>query len=289
MIKASIDIGSNSVLLLVKDGDKILENKANVTALGKNIDKTGLFAQESMDETYKVLESYKNLILEHKIEPQNVVVTATEASRVVKNAKEFFAKILNELGLEIIIISGEQEAYYSTMGVLSSGYSNEIVSIMDIGGASTELVKVQLNPFKILNFVSMPIGAVRINDSRDKEEYIESILKDYDLNDYRGELMISTAGTMTSLAAMMLNLSEYNDSKVHDSKFSLESLNELKNKIASLTESDLDHQYPFLEKRRFTIMSGLLLAESILQKMSFDNFFVSSRGLRYGTIDMEKE
>lgn len=286
-IKASIDIGSNSVLLLVKDGSSILENKATVTALGKGIDLTKRFNSESMDNTFLALSEYKKLINKYNVDNNNIVVTATEASRVVENAKDFFKKIKNELGLEVKIISGEQEAYFSTKGVLSSGYENEVVTILDIGGASTELIKARVKPFEVLEFVSIPIGAVRVSDNESKLEYIAETISKYNLEKYKGEVLIATAGTMTSLAGISFKFKKYDDEKVHNSILDIKVLENIEDEIYNKTSEQIEEMYPFLGKRSTTIYSGLLLAKEILKEMNFLECIVSSRGLRYGTIEAD--
>ena len=120
-MRCSIDIGSNSTLLLVGEivGDVINEvvDVATVTGLGKNIDKDSKFVEESMNLTFETLKGYKRIIEKNGLNPSEAIVTATEASRVATNAKDFFAKIKNELGFDITIISSEAEAYYTGRGV----------------------------------------------------------------------------------------------------------------------------------------------------------------------------
>jgi len=108
--RATIDIGSNTILLLAAelDSKKIVRevlNCSEVTALGKNLDKTKAFAQESMQESFRALTSYKQKLAEVGIEPQEVIVTATEASRVAQNSQDFFEKIKQEIGFGVTIIS----------------------------------------------------------------------------------------------------------------------------------------------------------------------------------------
>ena len=112
MRRASIDIGSNSVLLLAADldesGNKILSellDLSHITSLGKDLDKTKKFHTDSMNATYNALVEYKKELKKINIFPETVLVTATEASRVATNASEFFLKIKEELGFKITIIN----------------------------------------------------------------------------------------------------------------------------------------------------------------------------------------
>ena len=118
-----------------------------------------------MEDSFKVLSLYQKKCLDHDIDPAKILATATEASRVAKNSSEFYAKVKKELGIDVKIISGEAEAYYSTMGILfDTKITDPEITIMDIGGASTELIKVNTAKKEIIHSFSMPVGAVRMNN-----------------------------------------------------------------------------------------------------------------------------
>ncbi|CAN0020072.1 unnamed protein product, partial [Chrysoparadoxa australica] len=122
--RASIDIGSNTVLLLAAEiseqGEiqKELANESRVTSLGKDLDKTGVFRQESMDDTYSAFVDYKKILNKLGITSENTIVTATEASRVAKNARPFLDKLESDFDVKIHLISGEGEAFYTSYGVV---------------------------------------------------------------------------------------------------------------------------------------------------------------------------
>src|SRR5690606_2456866 len=169
MMRASIDIGSNSVLLLIAevndDGTlKEIANESRVTALGKGLSSTGQFAEETMKETYLVIKEYVHLAEDIGIEAEKIIVTATEASRVAKNAPEFYERVTSKLGISVLIISGEGEAYYTALGVCRMAKCEDTISIVDIGGASTEIMRVRSHPFKVMKSLSLPIGSVRASD-----------------------------------------------------------------------------------------------------------------------------
>jgi exopolyphosphatase/guanosine-5'-triphosphate,3'-diphosphate pyrophosphatase len=126
MRRASIDIGSNSVLLLAVELDskgmitKELLNESFITSLGKDLDATKKFHPDSMKATYEALCEYKKMLNKINYLIENVIVTATEASRVSTNSREFFKRIKDEIGFNIQIISSDGEAYYTALGVVSS-------------------------------------------------------------------------------------------------------------------------------------------------------------------------
>ena len=297
-LKASIDIGSNSILFLLADvkGKKIsiLENESNVTGLGRDLDKNGVFIQEAMDDSYEVFNKYKKLCDKHGFDPANVLVTATEASRVASNAPDFFTRIKKEMGFNVQIISGEGESYYSTKGVLiDENITEPFVTIMDIGGASTELMKVDTNSHEIIHTFSMPMGAVRINnwlESNCEKVKIKEIFSDFEenLKCVSTEKLYCVAGTMTSVGNMYLGHKDFVEQEVHGLEFDTEEVREMLDRYREFSPEDFLGKYPFLGKRSRTIKAGLILATSIFEKLAVKSVYISTYGLRYGTLLSEE-
>ncbi|MCB9060310.1 MAG: hypothetical protein H6622_02175 [Halobacteriovoraceae bacterium] len=290
MKKASIDIGSNTTLLLIAEvqyGSIISEeNFHRVTQLGRSLQKTGVFHLESMDLTHKALQEYCELCRLRGIDAKDITVTATEASRLAKNAKEFFEKIHKDLDLNIQIISGEQEAIYTAIGVCIDWHLHDFV-IMDIGGASTELILGSTGPFKIEHSISMPIGAVKVKEWMDEgihEVEVEKILSSYDLNPYKSDSIIAVAGTMTSLSTIVQNLEDYDEIKVHNSLLTAQTLQKLTEKLMYSHSDKILAEYPFLGKRSLTIAAGSFIANSIAKKLDIEKYIISTRGLRHGSL-----
>ncbi|MDO9181468.1 MAG: hypothetical protein Q7U04_03625 [Bacteriovorax sp.] len=293
MIRASIDIGSNSVLLLAAEmdeaGTKIVSEVLNlsyITSLGKDLDKNKEFHPDSMKATYEALLDYKNQLLKIKINPQAVIVTATEAARVARNSPEFFLKIKNELGFEIQIISSEAEAFYTARGVASGHNDVSTVVIMDIGGASTELIKVELRPFKIIDSISLPVGAVRANDwiqGNIFDQKMEEIFS-HNLNFYKTKSLLCVAGGMTSMAAMYLGLKEFSAEKIEGLTISFNSFKLFSLDLQKTNKENLLLLFPFLGKRVEVIAAAAKVAILFSEKLNIEEIKISSRGLRYGTL-----
>jgi len=166
-VRASIDIGSNSVLLLVAQLDpfKDLEKLSEITALGKGLDRSGVFSQQALDDTFIALKKFIEVAGKHGVLPGQIIATATEASRVAKNAGEFYRRVESELGLCVKIISGVGEAALTTKGILfNTHFDSPEVVVMDIGGASTELIRVNTSTLKIIDSISLKVGTVRATD-----------------------------------------------------------------------------------------------------------------------------
>ncbi len=297
MRRASIDIGSNSVLLLaveLNDKGEIKEellNESFITSLGKDLDVTKKFHPDSMQATYEALSAYKKLLDKIKFPIAEVIATATEASRVSTNSREFFKKIKDELGFNIQIISSDGEAYYTALGVVSSlpkdeSKTNDKIVVMDIGGASTELILINTSPFKIEKSISLPVGSVRATDWKKQNEFDSKIydILAPDMSEYNTEALVCVAGSMTALASMYLGQREYSDTKIEGLTISFKSFQDFARDLQNTTVENLLMLFPFLGKRAPMVAAGSLVAELIGSKLKIDLIKVSTRGLRYGTV-----
>lgn len=291
--RASIDIGSNSCLLLAGDFHEselvnVIANESRVTGLGRMLDKNGHFLPIAMEETYEALSEYKNICEGLGIKPEDIIATATEASRVSSNAKEFYEMIEAKLGIRVTVISGEAEAYYSTKGILIGQSSGENLAIMDIGGASTEFILVDENN-EIKNSFSIPIGSVRATNWLEDgcwEEKTAGILKDWQssLDTIHAKTLQCVAGTMTSLANMHLKHSDFVESEVHGHVLTKSEIKKMSHEYENLSPEEFLAKFPFLGKRSAAIRGGLILASWISELIEVEEFKVSTYGLRYGTL-----
>lgn len=292
-LRASIDIGSNSILLLVVDVDNnfnVVANESTVTGLGKGLDQTGTFSEDSILDSMNALHKYAEICKKLGVDKKNIIATATEASRVAKNSKIFYEKVYIDTGITVTLITGQAEAYYSTAGILfNTKFDREIIHVMDIGGASTELIKVDVTTRNILESFSMPIGAVRITNWLEQNIYESKLAQVY--NDFHEKLkLVSTdklqcvAGTMTSIANMQLKNKEYKELEVHGHCFSSEEVFKMYEVYKNIEPVEILKTFPFLGKRANTIIGGMLVATNIFKWLNVQNVQISTYGLRYGTI-----
>lgn len=291
--KASIDIGSNSALLLAADLEdhkikKILANESRVTGLGRGLDKNGKFMDIAMEETFEALREYVRICADLDISPDEIIATATEASRVSSNSGEFYKRIKNELSLSVKIISGEQEATYSTKGVLLGAEPGVPHSIMDIGGASTEFIAVNKEG-EITDAFSVPVGSVRMTDWLAEgvaQAKLTKIFEDWgpQFKKIKTRHLICVAGTMTSLANMHLKHAEFEEKEVHGHKLSKEDVEKMWKDYKNFSAEDFLNEFPFLGKRSNAIRGGLLLATRLGEFLDVETFEASTYGLRYGAL-----
>lgn len=293
-LRASIDIGSNSVLLLIAEyqNGKLREisKRSEITQLGKELDKNKAFHPESMAATVEALKSYAADCKQQGINPEDVLVTATEASRVAGNAPEFFQKVTETSGLRIQIINPEAEAYFSTKGILyNSKFESEVITIMDIGGASTELIKVNTKTLQILKTISTPVGAVRATQWLKDGVFVQSLQKvflDYrtEIDEFQTRELFCVAGTMTSLGNMQLQRKEFVEDDLHGMVMKSEDVDTLFKKYSDTAPEVFLEEFPFLQKRSQNIRGGLHVAYHFIHRLLAREITISTYGLRYGTI-----
>jgi exopolyphosphatase/guanosine-5'-triphosphate,3'-diphosphate pyrophosphatase len=157
---------------------------------------------------------------------------------------------------------------------------------MDIGGASTELIKIRISPFEIIKSISLPVGSVRATDWKKNGEFeikINQILGT-DLSEYYTKSLVCVAGSMTALASIYLGQKEYVGSKVEGTTISFSTFKAFTNDLRNTSVENLLLLFPFLGKRAPMIAGGSHIAELIGTKLKVEIIKISTRGLRYGTI-----
>ena len=293
MVRASIDIGSNTILLLVakvsSDEMEVLHDEVFVTGLGRGIDKTKKFCSEAMNDSMNALLKCREIIDNFHTKISKKIITATEASRVVSNAKSFFKKIEMELNCPVQIITAKEEAYYTGLGVSICKRVEKVDEncvLMDIGGASTELMMVQLKPYEMIKSTSLPLGSVRGTDwyfDDCFESNLNNILKDFDLGSFSGSALIGVAGTITLMSCMIFNKKEFDEKFINNCLISIDEIEHLFKSIRDLDSDEILKKYPISGKRSKTIKAGIHICLLIARQLNIKNIKVSTYGLRHGT------
>ncbi len=294
---ASIDIGSNTVLLLIADvvNSEIIPivNEYRIPRISTGLANNGVISDESIEKLYDILADYHSIIKNQKCE--KIIVNGTEALRVAKNSEIILSEIKNRFNFELNIISGETEALYSFKGAISSFTDGYNYSMIDIGGASTEIVLG--NRDEIYFRKSFPFGVVtgkekflktnpptkdEINNFRNE---LENIFDELSKIDFENSAVISVAGTPTTLSALKQGLTEYSDSKIEKSILTKTELEYYISEFSNRTYTEIETVYsPMVTGREDVILAGTLILDYLLVMLKKDKLFVSGRGLRYGAI-----
>lgn len=302
MSLASIDIGTNTIRLLIADvvGDNLkdIRREAVITRLGQGVDKTRRFSSEAMERTLEVIADYKRMIDEAGVESFRIV--ATSAARDAQNGQEFVDEVKNRFGFDVLILSGMEEAMWAFLGATSDfpfpkPYSRPVV--IDIGGGSTELAYGQ--GMSLQKIYSLDVGSVRLTEMFVKSDPpspaeiesvksyvqekvaspIEEIVKaDSDL------IGIGVAGTITTLSAIDQKMEVYNPGKIHLSTLTVEEIRDILGQLVSVSLEDRK-KIPGLERKRAdVIIAGTVITLEILERLGLDKLTVSERDLLDGLI-----
>lgn len=302
MIKASIDIGTNTILLLVANVEQgrvvqVLEDYVSVVRLGQGVDKNHVFHPEAMDRARKCFRNYAEVLKQY---PGIVCrAVATSGSRDAQNSQEFFAEITKSTGITIDIISGEEEALLSFRGSVPDNRQDlSSVAVLDIGGGSTEIVGLEKGAKEQLFRFSFDMGCVRLtermiqNDPPSEEEItalrkyvrLELEKKNFLFQKVEGRTLIAVAGTATYLASTVLNLKAFDPEKIHGFVLSEKSLAEVTKNLAKKTCAERLGLGGMDKGRADVIISGAIILHEVLKIAKLSSVQVSVRGLRYGAV-----
>lgn len=301
MIRASIDIGTNSVLLLVADvtseGITTLEEIAEVPRLGKGVDGDKSIHPDSQKRVLNVLKGYKSHLEENYDLKKAPIITATSAVRDASNREEFLSLIKRETGWGVILLSGLLEAettYSGALSVLNSDYTDKYISVLDIGGGSTEIAFGKNNELE--DSFSIDMGSVRFSERfltnnpptrlqmQDARDETRKLLGRVD-HEKKSDMVVGVAGTVTSVAAIDLELTEYDVDKLNDYRLSSEKIEQFLAEFSKMTCKEIEEKYPvFLKNRGDVIVAGLLILSEFLKFTGHNELVVSTGGIRHGIL-----
>lgn len=296
---ATIDIGTNTVLLLVAergaDGElRAIEERATITRLGEGVDRTHRLRIEAVQRTVACIEEYARVIQACGVE--RLAAVGTSAMRDAGGGEEFRARVRGALGVDVRVVSGEEEARLTFRGALSGLAIDEpdSVAVFDIGGGSTEVVIGRAAPpFPLAFAASFDVGSVRLTERH--------IAHDPALGDEleatrraaqqafakvpplpTGTVPVGVAGTMTTIAAVALAIAPYDGARVHGQVLSRTELARIADELAASTADARRARRGMEPKRADVIVAGAFLALALLDHWGADSVRISDRGVRWG-------
>ena len=295
LVFAAIDIGSNSTnLLIIDQSGQTLERIVRSTRLGANVATTGALSAESMQRTLECLSEYESLIKQHKVSRRRTVATA--ACRVANNTNQFFAEVKKISGTEPELISGEIEGALSFIGATSSLDEKMATLVIDIGGASTELMV----GTETLDFaVSIPFGAVNLTEAelhrdppRPEEltnaislvsDAIDDVAHNYPLI---GQIdrVVGVAGTIVTVAAVEVGQKTFDPSALHKLKLSREAVEDVFRTLATERLSDRVFNPGLPRDRADIIVGGCCVLVAVMRRLQISEIVVSQYNLLDGLI-----
>ena len=295
MVKvASIDLGSNSTRLLIADITNgtltKIYKKHQVTRMADKLSESKIISKESTKRVLKVLAGYFKVIKRNNVE--NIQIVGTAALRDANNSQDITQLIEKKFGIEVEIVSGEEEGVLTSVGVLNTLGGLDNFLIVDIGGRSTEFI--YDSDTRIVS-KSINIGVVSLSElffnnlppSEEKVlsavEYIKNNL--FESNIFNGRVLIGVAGTFTSLASIFLEQTQFNEQEIHLTELKNMDVFDIYEELLHLNEPQIITKYKGLDpKRAKTIQAGILLAKEIVSKYNVNSIKVSNSDILEGLI-----
>lgn len=269
---SAIDVGSNSVRLMVMADGKTLYKQLDTTRLAEGLAQSGVLKPEAIERTARAVQIFAAAAeLNGAGTPY---VFATAAVRSSKNGADFVARVKALTGIDVDVLSGEEEAACGILGALRGRDGG----IIDLGGASTEITLQQGG--KTLYSKSVNIGTVRLFDMAGQDRFALQAAIDNSLNGYGslsldGKDIYGIGGTATSLAALYHELEKYDPKVVEGTVLTREWLCAEAEKLLSLTVEERKALRGMEPRRADVIAGGCLLMYSILNRFNADRITVS--------------
>lgn len=299
---AAIDCGTNSIRLLVAEIDPVVGTLTDiartmiVVRLGEGVDETGEFSPAALERTFAACDEYALAIADAGIDTVRFV--ATSASRDVSNRDEFVAGVKARLGIEPDVITGDEEASLSFTGAVRSlgpQVGTRQALVVDIGGGSTEFVRGSIAQ-GVLASKSVNIGCVRMTERRltanpPTSEQVGAAIEDIDaaiqvadaVVDLRAaDVLIGLAGSVTTLAALALELPEYDPAAIHGSELSATDVFAITNALLAMPNEERAELSVMHPGRVDVIGGGALVLDRILASTDVAHVLVSEHDILDG-------
>lgn len=270
---AAIDIGSNSVRLMMWADGKTLYKRINTTRLGEGLVSTGVMSHAAMQRTAAAVRDFAAAAAEDGA--AKVYAFATAAVRRAANREEFLGEVRRVAGIDVDVISGEEEAEIGILGALG----NSDGGMIDVGGASTEIIVRRGG--KSVYAHSADVGAVRLYDAcgRDYDKlngFIAAALAEY------GEVpacgaMCAIGGTATTMAAVALALEKYDPAVIDGTRIGVAQAGEMAQKLLSMPVDEVMKMRGMDPRRADIIGGGSLLMYRIMRMLGLSEITVSER------------
>ncbi len=297
---ATIDIGTNTVLLLVAertaDGALVaVSEHATITRLGQGVDKTRRLAPEALARTLDCLAGYAAIVRDAGVAATDIV--GTSAMRDAAGGEAIVARTEALFGVPARVLTGDEEAEVTFLGALAglpAGAAGEAVTVFDIGGGSTEVVRAV--PGLPASFSrSYDVGSVRLTERfpaadpptpgdlrRVREAARAALIGLPRLEPGAPAIPVGIAGTVTTLAAVHLGLATYDSARVHGAELSLAQIEAVVAQLAGLPLAERRRVPGLAPERADVIVAGGLLVLSVLEGLGAASVRVSDRGVRWG-------
>lgn len=293
---ALIDIGTYSTRMLVvavhpdKSFDEVF-SVGRITSLGRRLKQTGYLQKDAIEETLATLKEY--VLMAREFDVSHIFAVATQACREAKNSDNFIQKV-KELGIDVRVISGEEEAKLSFMATATALNIQDKFLVIDQGGGSTEFSYGKGK--ELIDAISFPFGIVNLTETfiksdPPKEEELESLkqfLKEkiesipQHMRDFKE--LVGLGGTITTVVALEKQLYPYNSKKVHGTTITYDAISMWLDKLSKMTVAQRKSIPMIEDKRAEAIISGIAIFQTAMEVLGKDTIKISEWGVRHGQL-----
>lgn len=297
IMRAIIDIGTNSVRLLLAEKDdkgdwKVLFKDLRSSRLGEGMTDRAFIGEGPKERTLKAIEEFVDRA---RLEgAKEIFAYGTSIVRDAANGGEFTDEVTAATGVPVRILTGKEEAYYSYIG--AAGTPSVVTAVVDIGGGSTEFC-MGYGPDIGLRH-SFRLGCVRCSKQFDTtnlrglaelKKHCFSLFRATDLLDAMTSVKrwIGVGGTVTSLASVLQELEVYDSSKVQDYVIHQEDVHDLMMKLYRMSYDERCHITGLMPSRADIIVAGLAILDALMEYFALPEIIVSDRDLSEGLLDAD--
>jgi exopolyphosphatase/guanosine-5'-triphosphate,3'-diphosphate pyrophosphatase len=303
---AVLDLGTNNCRLLIaaeaaRGGFRVVDSFSRIVRLGEGVGQTGVLSEAALDRTIAALKICSDRIAKHKV--QHVRCIATQAARLARNADVLVKRARDEAGLELAVISAEDEADLAAEGcapLIGRKYKGAL--IFDIGGGSTEIIWLQKSPAGPQKKLaaSVPLGVVSLAENygaastsrigfdrmrADLRARFEPFAKEMgEAFDVRKNHLLGTSGTVTTLAAIALKLPRYNRTRVDGSWHETAHMLRVVDRLVGQDTEALAQIGSIGPERADLMLPGCAIFTAICSLWPSPVLRVADRGLREGML-----
>ena len=306
---AALDLGTNNCRLLIArpvagGGFKVIDSFSRIVRLGEGVKADGVLSKAAMDRTIAALQVCAEKMKRWRVAHRRTVATA--ACRQAANSAEFVERVKRETGIQLDVIGAEEEAHLTVQSCAPLfDHSDEMTLVFDIGGGSTELVWIALEPtgtHRLVHWVSLPLGVVTLAESFGGREVsdetyaamVAEVQARIDAAKLPAELsrrlaasrthMMGTSGTVTILASLHLGLRRYERDKVDGLWLMPAQIEAVGAKLRAMQYDARAAHGCIGPERADLVIAGAAIFEAIWRHWPSPRLRVADRGLREGIL-----
>lgn len=300
-MRAAIDVGTNSVRLLVVDGTgERVQRDMTITRLGRGVDDRGHLDDGALARTLDTIGRYRDRWRQHGVRDADVRIAATSAVRDACDRDRFFDGVRELTGVEVEVLSGDEEARTSFLGASGAVDAPRPAAVLDVGGGSTEIVVGDADD-DVRGAVSLQLGCVRLTERllaadpptggqldaaraevRRQLDHADEVLGQRGATLGDVATLIGVAGTVTTLAAIDLGLDRYEADAIHGHRLPRAAVDRLTAQLAEVPAAHRRGYGPMAPGREDVIVGGALILQGVLERYDLDGLVASESDILDG-------